>query len=126
MSPRASADATHRGRAWSGIVFAVLFFVGLLPLGELLGSFGDPDATFVAFFERDSNRVGTLVGSFVLALAGVTFLWFLSHLRLSTTGPGPLPGVVSAAGTAFVALLFASAAFTGHGSLRQDLRRCVR
>lgn len=63
-----------RGRAWSGIGFAVLFFAGLLPLGDLLGSFGDSDATFVAYFAKDSNEVGALVGGVGLALAGLAFL----------------------------------------------------
>lgn len=99
-----------RGRGWSGLLFALLFFAGLLPLGDLLGSFGDSDATFVAYFEADSNRIGTIVGGFVLALGALSFLWFLSHLRSATTGVGSLPGVVSAAGTTFVVLLLVGTA----------------
>jgi hypothetical protein len=95
----------HRSRGWSGVVFAVLYVAGLVPLGELLGSFGDPDATFVAFFDKDSNRIGTLVGGLVLALGALSFLWFLSHLRLATIGPGSLPSVVTGAGITFVVLL---------------------
>ena len=102
--------AQSLGRAWSGMVFAVLFFAGLVPLGELLGSFGDPDATFVAFFDKDSNRIGTLVGGLVLALGALSFLWFLGHLRLAMTGPGSLPSVVSAAGATFVVLLLVGTA----------------
>jgi hypothetical protein len=92
------------------VCFAVLFFAGLLPLGDLLGSFGDSDATFVAYFATDSNRIGSIVGGFVLALGGLSFLWFLSHLRLATIGTGSLPGVVSAAGTTFVVLLLVGSA----------------
>jgi hypothetical protein len=103
-------SAGSRDRAWSGFAFALLFFAGLVPLGELLGSFGDSDATFVAFFEQDSNRIGTLVGGLVLGLGGLAFLWFLSHLRLATLGTGPLPGVVTVAGTTFVVLLLVGAA----------------
>jgi len=88
----------------------VLFFVGVLPFGELLGSFGDSDATFVAYFAKDSNEVGALVGGVGLALAGVAFLWFLSHLRLCVDGPGPLPGVVTTAGTTFLVLLLSGTA----------------
>ena len=51
-------DREGRGRGWSGIAFAVLYVAGLVPLGELLGSFGDSDATFVAYFAKDSNRIG--------------------------------------------------------------------
>lgn len=103
-------QGTDRGRAWSGIAFAALYVAGLLPLGDLLGSFGDSDETFVVFFASDRNRAGVLLGGVVLALAGLTFLWFLSNLRLSTEGSGPLPGVVTAAGTAFVVLLLVGTA----------------
>ena len=99
-----------QGRAWSGIAFAVLYVAGLVPLGELLGSFGDSDATFVEYFAKDSNRIGAVVGGIGLAVAALTFLWFLSHLRLSVDGTGPLPGVVMAAGTTFVVLLMSGTA----------------
>jgi len=88
----------------------VLFVAGLVPLGELLGSFGDSDATFVDYFAKDSNRVGAVVGGIGLAVAALTFLWFLSNLRLSVEGAGPLPGVVTAAGTTFVVLLLSGTA----------------
>ena len=99
-----------RRRAWSAIGFAVLYVGGLVPLGDLLGSFGDSDATFVEFFAEDGNRAGVLIGGIVFALAGLTFLWFLAHLRMSIDGQGPLPHVVSAAGVAFVVLMLAGAA----------------
>jgi hypothetical protein len=99
-----------RGRAWSGIAFAALYVAGLVPLGDLLGSFGDADETFVVFYASDSKRAGALLGGVVLALAGLTFFWFVSNLRLSIEGSGPLPGVVTAAGTAFVVLLLVGTA----------------
>jgi hypothetical protein len=99
-----------RGRAWSGIAFAVLYVAGFVPLGELLGSFGDSDATFVDYFAKDSNRVGAVVGGIGLALAALTFFWFLSNLRLSVDSTGPLPGVITAAGTTFVVLLMTGTA----------------
>lgn len=113
MSARDPSDeprSADRARGWSGIVFAVLYLAGMVPMGDLLGSFGDPDATFVSFFEVDGNRIGTLVAGLVLGLAGVSFLWFLSHLRLTTTSGGPLPGIVATTGTTFVALHFVGAA----------------
>lgn len=103
-------QARDRGRAWSGIAFAALYIAGFVPLGDLLGSFGDSDQTFKVFFASDSNRAGVLLGGLVVALAGLTFLWFLSNLRLSIEGSGPLPGVVSSAGTAFVILLLVGSA----------------
>ena len=111
----ASIQATQqnrsgRGRGWSAVAFAVLYVAGFLPLGELLGSFGDSDATFVAYFEKDSNRIGAVFGGIGLGLAGLVFFWFLSNLRLAVAGPGPLPGVVSAAGTTFVVLMMSGVA----------------
>lgn len=99
-----------RSRGWSGVAFAVLYVAGFLPLGNLLGSFGDHDATFVAYFAEDSNRIGAVIGGVGLALAGLVFFWFLSNLRLAAEGPGPLPGVVTAAGTTFVVLLLTGTA----------------
>jgi hypothetical protein len=108
--PATLRDRGGRRRGWSGIAFAVLYVAGFLPLGELLGSFGDSDATFVAYFAKDSNRIGALIGGVGLALAGLVFFWFLSNLRLATEGPRPLPGVVTAAGTTFVVLMLTGAA----------------
>jgi hypothetical protein len=109
-SPSTSPDAGGRRGARSAIAFAVLYLAGIIPLGDLLGSFGDSDETFVRYFAEDGNRIGTVIGGAGLALAGLAFLWFLSHLRLVIEGPGPLPGVVGAAGSTFVALLLCGAA----------------
>lgn len=105
-----AARSEGRSRAWSAIAFGVLYVAGVVPLGELLGSFGDPDETFADYFAKDSNRIGTVLGSVALALAGLAFLWFLSNLRLFVERVGPLPGVVTAAGTTFVVLLFVGTA----------------
>ena len=99
-----------RARAWSAIGFAVLYVAGFVPLGELLGSFGDPDAAFADYFAKDSNRIGAVLGGLGVALAGLAFLWFLSNLHSSVERIGPLPGLVTAAGTTFVVLLFAGTA----------------
>lgn len=99
-----------RRRAGSAIAFAVLFVAGLLPLGDLLGSFGDEDQTFVDFFAKDSNRAGVVIGGVVMALAGLVFLWFLANLRVAIESPGPLPHVAGAAGAAFVVLLLTGVA----------------
>ncbi len=99
-----------RARAWSAIGFAVLYVAGFVPLGELLGSFGDPDAAFADYFASDSNRIGAVLGGVGLAFAGLAFLWFLSNLHSSVDRPGPLPRLVTAAGTTFVVLLFTGTA----------------
>lgn len=103
-------DGEPRRRGWSGVAFALLYIAGFMPLGELLGSFGDSDATFVAYFDKSSNRVGALLGGISVALASVAFFWFLSNLRLCIDSAGALPGVATAAGTTFVTLLLCGAA----------------
>ena len=110
VRPETPGSGGDRRRARSGIAFAVLNVAGLVPLGELLGSFGDSDATFVDYFAKDSNSNGAVVGGIVLALSTLTFLWFLSNLRLSVDSTGPLPGVITAAGTTFVVLLMSGTA----------------
>ncbi len=99
-----------RSRAWSAIGFAVLYVAGFVPLGELLGSFGDPDEAFADYFANDSNRIRAVLGGVGVALAGLAFLWFLANLHSSVKRVGPLPGLVSAAGITFVVLLFTGTA----------------
>jgi len=65
--------------AASGICFVVLFISGVIPLGELLGSFADSDATFDAYFASASNRAGNIVGGALLGASAFVFIWFL-HL----------------------------------------------
>lgn len=117
VEPRSTSSSTPslrshegRGRAWSAIGFAVLYVAGFVPLGELLGSFGDPDATFAAYFAKDSNRIGAVLGGAGVALSGLAFLWFLSNLHSSVDRAGSLPRLVTAAGTTFVVLLFVGTA----------------
>jgi hypothetical protein len=57
-------------------VFVVTFVVGLALVGELAGSVGETDETFVELFSSDSRRLGEIVGSFLLVVAGLAFLYF--------------------------------------------------
>lgn len=105
---------SDRTRAASGVCFVVLFIGGVIPLGELLGSFGDPDATFDAYFASAGNRVGNIVGGALLGASAFVFLWFLQRLRRSLqpddTGPVALPDVMYASGLVFVTLLLVGTA----------------
>lgn len=103
-------DGERLNRGWSALAFSLLYTAGFMALGELLGSFGDSDATFVAYFDKSSNRVGALLGGVGIALASVAFFWFLSNLRSCLDCAGALPGVVTAAGTTFITLLLCGVA----------------
>ena len=59
----------------AGGVFALLFAVSLATLGDLLGSFADPDDAFETFFSDGGNRASVIVGSLSLVLAGYAMLW---------------------------------------------------
>ena len=104
----------RRWFAFSGVAFAALFIAGALTLGELAGSVGDSNATFIAYYDDEGNRARDIAGAYLLAAAGLVFLWFLASLRrrLRTTvdETSVLPSVVLGAGIAFVAMLFAAAA----------------
>jgi hypothetical protein len=98
----------------TGAIFSVLFIGGVVVFGELLGSFGDSDATFERYFASNSNRTGNLVGGALLGGAGLIFLWFLLHLvRRLLRDDGRieiLPLIALTSGLVFVALLLGAAA----------------
>ncbi len=104
----------ERSAALSGVGFVVLFVGGVIPLGDLLGSFADSDATFAAYFASSANRVGNIVGGALLAASAFVFVWFLHHLRQwlqphDTRSP-TLPNVMFSSGIVFVALLLVGTA----------------
>jgi len=103
-----------RSGAASGLAFVVLFVGGVVPIGELLGSFGDSDATFETYFASTSNRVGNIVGGALLGGAGFVFIWFLHHLRRwlqpHDAGSATLVNFMFASGLVFVALLLGGTA----------------
>lgn len=104
----------NRSASLSGFAFVVLFIGGVIPLGDLLGSIGDSDATFETYFSSASNRIVNIVGGIVLGAAGIVFLWFLHqlrrHLRLSTNDLDTHVDFAFTSGVVFVALLIAGVA----------------
>lgn len=100
--------------AASGVLFVVLFIGGVIPLGDLLGSFGDSDATFDAYFASTSNRAGNIVGGALIGASAFAFLWFLHHLRQwlqpDETRAATLANIMFSAGLVFVALLLVGTA----------------
>lgn len=93
-----------------GAVFVVLFVGAGIPLGELIGSFADPDRQFVSLFSESGNRAAYLADAFLLVLAGLAFIWFVFALSVDT-GRRRLPllvtGTSAAGGMILAALAFA-------------------
>lgn len=111
MHERSERDRTG---AASGLLFGVLFVGGAIPLGTLLGSFGDEDAAFDTYFASSSNRAGNIVGGILLGASAFVFLWFLHHLRQwlqpDDNRAPTLANIMFSAGLVFVALLLVGTA----------------
>ena len=75
--------ARGRSAVDAGAVFVVAVVVGLALVGELAGSVGETDETFVEHFSSDSRRLGEIVGSFLLVVAALAFLYFTQLLVAS-------------------------------------------
>lgn len=100
---------THWGRwgALSGIVFAIMFVIGVI-LPDL-PSGGDSSATVTAFYADSGNRMVAIVASYILVIAGLAFLVFVANLhrglRRAEGESGSLATVALGAGIVFVVML---------------------
>lgn len=103
---------SRRWAAASGFAFAGLFVAAILTLGEQLGSAGDADRHFEAYFSETSNRVRDIVGAYVLVAAGLAFVAFIANLFALLPDRARGAPALIALGTSFVfaALLLAAAA----------------
>ncbi len=59
----------------------VTFIVSGAFLGEVFGSSGDSDQTFVAHYASSRNRGGDIAGAALLIVAGAAFLVFVAAMR---------------------------------------------
>jgi hypothetical protein len=114
-----------RGAAQPGAAFVVLFAAAfVVSLGDLVGSFADPDRVFVDRFADGGNRARDIVGSYLLALAGLAFVWFAHALsRQAETRRVPLliTGSIAAGGIVIAAVAFATVPMSlWFGSLVDD------
>ncbi len=107
---------TSRFDRWgpiAGIVFAVLFVVGIaMTVGNLPQ--GDDSAQEISNFYNDSgDRLQLIAGGYLMILAGVFFFWFLASLRtrlIAAEGePSRLTPIAYGSGLVFTGLLMASA-----------------
>ncbi|MEK6251791.1 MAG: hypothetical protein AABM43_07580 [Actinomycetota bacterium] len=74
---------TPRRDFWTpvaGFAAALTFIVGVMFAANSPDS-GDPDAKILAWYAKHSNRVGVIVGVYVLMFLGLFLLWFASGLR---------------------------------------------
>jgi len=117
----------------SGTLFVVLFVAGGLLLGDLLGSSGDSDATFDAYFAEPGNRARDIAGGYLMAAAGGALIWFATQFRavlrrddIDNTladvacGAGALAGVlIIVAAAALMTVSFSTAFGRGFGDTGQ-------
>lgn len=100
--------------AFAGIAFTVLLLVGLVLADPVSGQ---SDQKFAEFYAERDNRIAVIAGMYLLAIAGVCFLWFLVTLRRTLRRAegelGSLTTVAVASGIVFVAILFAGGASMG-------------
>jgi hypothetical protein len=97
--------------AVSGIVFAVLFVLGILLPG--LPNSDEPEA-FSDFYANGGDRAMVVVSAYLLIFAGIAFLAFAANLyrgmREAEGDSGSLATVALGAGIVFVTMLYSGAA----------------
>lgn len=83
-----SAGTRTRVPGIAGLTFVVLFLAGALMSGSTPDS-DAPDQEWLDWFADSGNRIGEVIGMFLLAAAGLAFLPFLAGLvrRIRAHGP---------------------------------------
>ena len=96
----------------AGIVFVVLFVVGLFM--NNLPSADDSAIKIANYYNDGGKRAVIIIGSYLLWLAGLFFFWFIASLRtrlLAVEGaPGRLTSIAFGGGLIFIGMLFVAAA----------------
>ncbi|MCH7585469.1 MAG: hypothetical protein IH941_10015 [Acidobacteria bacterium] len=95
----------------AGLVFIVLFVGAFILSGEIFGGFADPDQFFIELFQDAGARVRVMVGSYLMALAGLAFAWFaggLADLAKRHAGVLRLTGYAAAGGMLLAAVAAAT------------------
>jgi hypothetical protein len=107
-----SGSGWERWGPLAGIVFVVLFVVGL-SLNNI-PSADDSAAKITSFYNDSGDRAQLIISSYLLWLAGLFFFWFIAGLRaklMAVEGvPGRLTSITFGGGLVFIALLAAAAA----------------
>jgi hypothetical protein len=74
---------SRRSVALSAAAFVLLFLGSVVLLGDILGSFGDPDDVFVEHYASSTGRLKDIIGSVLLVPLGGLFVWHVSLVRRS-------------------------------------------
>ncbi len=100
--------------AGAGVVFAVAFVAGMLATSaDVMGD--DSDAEILEWWSDSGNQTRLLIGGYLLALAGVAFVFLMAHIRgrIATAEgtAGNLASVAFGGALLFVGLLLAGMVF---------------
>jgi hypothetical protein len=95
----------------AGIVFVVLFVVGLSM--NNLPSADDSVTKITNYYNDGGNRAQIIIASYLLWLAGLFFFWFIASLRTRLLAvesvPGRLTSISFGGGIVFIAMLMVAA-----------------
>jgi hypothetical protein len=96
----------------AGIVAAITFLVGVVMVSDSPDSDANNQAV-IDFYSDHGNRVGVIVGAFILAFCGLFLLWFAAglrqRLRLAEGPEGRLSNVALGGAVLCIGLLWAGA-----------------
>ena len=107
-----SGSRWERWGPLAGIVFVVLFVVGLTL--NNIPSADDSAAKITSFYNDGGDRAQVIISSYLLWLAGLFFFWFIAGLRARLIAveeaPGRLTSITFGGGLVFIGMLMAAAA----------------
>jgi hypothetical protein len=107
-----SGSRWERWGPLAGIVFVVLFVVGLTL--NNIPSADDSAAKITSFYNDSGDRAQVIISSYLLWLAGLFFFWFIAGLRARLIAveeaPGRLTSITFGGGLVFIGMLMAAAA----------------
>ncbi|MDI1463475.1 hypothetical protein QEZ54_21065 [Catellatospora sp. KI3] len=125
MTDPAAARRAARLAVAMGAAHAVLFTAAFLILHEVPGT-GDPDQTVLEYYlAPDTRHRVLLAGIYLMPLAAITFLWFITTLRMWIAHQGRPQHVLFSnlqlgAGLSYIVLeLVAAAAFSVGAAVAQ-------
>jgi len=110
-----SSRRPSRAMAWSGILGAVLFTVGIIMVSSVPGG-GEPEPKdFPDFYDSSGKRTTVLIGAYVLAIACLVLIAFFHALRtrIALRSNGLVPGWGFAAGAFGLTAVAISAGLLG-------------